>query len=90
MPAAARPLAARDQLTVGCAGCAPLCAGAGVECHAISLRGTSGTPVDQRSVKITEHVEEKMDRSFGPVRCTIHLEPKDYVEEGITYSGTHG
>jgi hypothetical protein len=24
------------------------------------------------------------------VRCTIHLEPRDYVEDGITYMGAHG
>ena len=40
--------------------------------------------------RITEQVEERLDESFGPVRCTIHLEPKDYVEDGITYTGAHG
>ena len=33
-------------------------AAAGLESHAISLRGTSGTPCDAKSVKITEHVED--------------------------------
>ena len=73
-----------------------------LNCHDIASRGVLGQQVfiDMHMVveaddlttahRITEHVEEKMDRSFGPVRCTIHLEPKDYVEEGITYSGTHG
>jgi divalent metal cation (Fe/Co/Zn/Cd) transporter len=40
--------------------------------------------------KITELVEERLDQKFGPVRCTIHLEPRDYVEDGITYMGAHG
>lgn len=43
-------------------------AAAGVECHAISLRGTSGSPVDQKSVKITEHVEDLrafIDQAFA-------------------------
>jgi len=31
---------------------------AGVETHAISLRGTSGSPSDQRSVQIDEHVAD--------------------------------
>lgn len=40
----------------------PHFAAAGVDCHAVSLRGTSGSPVEQKSVKITEHVEDL--RSF--------------------------
>ena len=32
-------------------------------------------------------MEDRLERSFGPVRW-IHLEPKEYVEEGITYTGT--
>jgi divalent metal cation (Fe/Co/Zn/Cd) transporter len=39
---------------------------------------------------ITERVEARLDQKFGPVRCTIHLEPRDYVEDGITYTGAHG
>ena len=34
--------------------------------------------------RITEHVEEKMEETFGSVRRTIHPEPKDSVEKGIT------
>ena len=34
--------------------------------------------------RITEHVEEKMEGNCGPVRRTIHPEPKDSVEKGIT------
>ena len=40
--------------------------------------------------RITELVEERLERAFGPVRCTIHLEPKEYVEQDITYKRTHG
>ena len=73
-----------------------------INCHDIASRGVLGQQVfiDMHMVveaddlatahSITERVEERLDRSFGPVRCTIHLEPKDYVEEGITYTGTHG
>ena len=73
-----------------------------INCHDIASRGVLGQQVfiDMHMVveaddlatahSITELVEERLDRSFGPVRCTIHLEPKDYVEEGITYTGTHG
>lgn len=39
-------------------------ADAGLECHAVSLRGTSGSPApDQRSVKISEHVSD--------IRCFV-------------------
>ena len=43
-----------------------------------------------RQQAITERVEARLDQKFGPVRCTIHLEPRDYVEDGITYTGAHG
>ena len=73
-----------------------------LNCHDIASRGVLGQQVfiDLHMVveaddlttahRITEHVERKLEGGFGPVRCTIHLEPRDYVEEGITYSGTHG
>lgn len=40
--------------------------------------------------RITELVEEHLERRFGPVRCTIHLEPREYAESTITFQGTHG
>ena len=41
--------------------------------------------------KIIEQLEERLEESFGPVRCcTIHLEPKNYVEDWITYTGAYG
>lgn len=64
-------------------------AAAGVECHAVSLRGTSGSPVDQKSVKITEHVDDLkslvrtnfrdappilVGHSFGGASCLKYLE----------------
>ena len=73
-----------------------------INCHDIASRGVLGQQVfiDMHMVvetddlatahRITERVEERLDRVFGPVRCTIHLEPKDYVEDEITYTGTHG
>ena len=73
-----------------------------LNCHDIASRGVLDQQVfiDMHMVveaedlttahRITEQVEERLDAKFGPVRCTIHLEPKDYVEDGITYTGTHG
>ena len=73
-----------------------------INCHDIASRGVLGQQVfiDMHMVveaddlttahSITELVEDRLERNFGPVRCTIHLEPKEYVEEGITYTGTHG
>ena len=73
-----------------------------LNCHDIASRGVLGQQIfiDMHMVvdvedlptahHITEQVEERLAQRFGPVRCTIHLEPKDYVQEGITYSGTHG
>ena len=65
-------------------------AAAGVECHAVSLRGTSGSPVDQKSVQITEHVADLrafvsevfkdaappvlVGHSFGGASCLKYLE----------------
>ena len=73
-----------------------------LNCHDIASRGVLGQQVfiDMHMVveaddlstahKITELVEDRLDQRFGPVRCTIHLEPKEYVEQDITFSGTHG
>ena len=73
-----------------------------MNCHDIASRGVLGQQVFiemhmvvdaddlSKAHRITEQVEERLDESFGPVRCTIHLEPKDYVEDGITYTGAHG
>jgi cation diffusion facilitator family transporter len=40
--------------------------------------------------RITELVEEHLSARFGEVRCTIHLEPREYAIPTITFSGTHG
>ena len=73
-----------------------------LNCHDIASRGVLGQQVfiDMHMVveaddlttahRTTELVEETLEERFGPVRCTIHLEPKEYVMEEITYSGTHG
>ena len=39
---------------------------------------------------ITELVETQLEARFGTVRCTIHLEPRDYAVADITFRGTHG
>ena len=64
-------------------------AAAGIESYAVSLRGTSGSPVDQKSVKITEHVQDLLSlvsttfaetppvivgHSFGGASCLKYLE----------------
>ncbi len=73
-----------------------------LNCHDIASRGVLGQQVfiDMHLIvdaedlisahTITERVETRLDQKFGPVRCTIHLEPREYVEDGITYSGAHG
>ena len=73
-----------------------------LNCHDIASRGVLGQQVfiDMHLIvdaedlitahTITERVEARLDQKFGPVRCTIHLEPRDYVEDGITYMGAHG
>ncbi len=73
-----------------------------INCHDIASRGVLGQRVfiDMHMVvdtdhlptahSITEQVEERLERRFGAVRCTIHLEPKDYAEQAITFRGTHG
>jgi cation diffusion facilitator family transporter len=40
--------------------------------------------------RITELVEEHLEARFGAVRCTIHLEPREYAIPDITFRGTHG
>lgn len=40
--------------------------------------------------QITELVEEQLESRFGPVRCTIHLEPREYAIPEITFRGAHG
>lgn len=40
--------------------------------------------------RITELVEEHLEQRFGPVRCTIHLEPREYAIADITFRGAHG
>ncbi|MEN9496465.1 MAG: hypothetical protein RLZZ516_2463 [Cyanobacteriota bacterium] len=40
--------------------------------------------------RITELVEEHLVARFGEVRCTIHLEPREYAIPTITFRGAHG
>jgi divalent metal cation (Fe/Co/Zn/Cd) transporter len=40
--------------------------------------------------RITELVEEHLEAKFGTVRCTIHLEPREYAVPTITFRGAHG
>ena len=73
-------------------------AAAGLECHAISLRGTSGSPTDQKSVQIDEHVadltsflSEALDASARPPTLVGHsfgsATVLKYLEAGGSASG---
>jgi cation diffusion facilitator family transporter len=73
-----------------------------LNCHDIASRGVVGQQVfiDMHMVveaddlptahRITELVEEHLESRFGPVRCTIHLEPREYASAAITFRGAHG
>jgi divalent metal cation (Fe/Co/Zn/Cd) transporter len=73
-----------------------------LNCHDIASRGVLGQRVfiDMHMVvdtedlitahAITEEVEQRLEDRFGPVRCTIHLEPRDYAVAEITFHGAHG
>ncbi len=73
-----------------------------LNCHDIASRGVLGQQVfielhmvvDATDLttahRITEEVEEALEVGFGPVRCTIHLEPRAYARAAITFRGTHG
>jgi len=73
-----------------------------LNCHDIASRGVRGQQIfiDMHMVvdatdlptahRITELVEERLAAQFGPVRCTIHLEPREYASAAITFKGTHG
>lgn len=73
-----------------------------LNCHDIASRGVLGQQVfiDMHMVveaddlptahRITELVEEHLEARYGPVRCTIHLEPREYASAAITFRGTHG
>lgn len=73
-----------------------------LNCHDIASRGVRGQQIfiDMHMVvdatdlptahRITELVEDRLDAQFGPVRCTIHLEPREYASSAITFKGAHG
>lgn len=68
-----------------------------VNCHDIASRGLLGRQIfiDMHMIvaardvttahEITEAVEEKLEEKYGPVRCTIHVEPPSYESEQISY-----
>ena len=68
-----------------------------VNCHSIASRGLLGRqvfidmhlivePKDVVSAHdITEVVEQRLEKAFGPIRVTIHVEPPSYQEEQISY-----
>ena len=68
-----------------------------INCHSIASRGLLGRqvfidmhlvvqPTDIRAAHtVTEAVEDRLEAVFGPARVTIHIEPREYTEEEITY-----
>lgn len=68
-----------------------------INCHSIASRGLLGRqvfidmhlvvqPNDIRAAHtVTEAVENRLEELYGPARITIHLEPREYTEEAITY-----
>lgn len=68
-----------------------------INCHSIASRGLLGRqvfidmhlivqPTDIRAAhQVTELVEDRLEKSYGPARITIHVEPREYTEEEITY-----
>jgi cation diffusion facilitator family transporter len=68
-----------------------------INCHNIASRGLLGRqvfidmhmvvqPTDIRAAHtITEAVEDRLEEIYGPARITIHVEPREYTEETITY-----
>ncbi|MBE9140023.1 cation transporter [Nodosilinea sp. LEGE 07088] len=68
-----------------------------INCHNIASRGLLGRqvfidmhmvvqPTDIRAAhNITEAVENRLEEIYGPARITIHVEPREYTEETITY-----
>ncbi|MEM6252129.1 MAG: cation diffusion facilitator family transporter [Cyanobacteria bacterium P01_D01_bin.156] len=68
-----------------------------LNCHSIASRGLLGRqvfidmhlivePKDVVSAHtITELVEQRLEKTFGPIRVTIHVEPPSYREENISY-----
>ncbi len=69
-----------------------------INCHNIASRGIVGRQVfiemhliveadDVNTAHdITEHVEEALAKRLGPVRVTIHVEPRNYESNQITYT----
>ena len=68
-----------------------------INCHDIASRGLLGRQVfvdmhlvvAARDVEaahdVTEAVEDHLEAKYGPVRCTIHVEPPDYKSSQISY-----
>ncbi len=68
-----------------------------MNCHDIASRGLLGRQIfiDMHLIvavrdvatahEITEAVEAKLGEKYGPVRCTIHVEPPAYTSEHISY-----
>lgn len=71
-----------------------------INCHDIASRGMLGRQVfiemhlivntDDLIVahQITEHIEDKLEQHFGTVRVLIHVEPREYEENSISFGSS--
>jgi cation diffusion facilitator family transporter len=71
-----------------------------INCHDIASRGMLGRQVfiemhlivntDDLVVahQITEQIEDRLEQHFGTVRVIIHVEPREYEEESISFGST--
>ena len=72
-----------------------------INCHDIASRGMLGRQVfiemhlivdtDDLVVahQITEQIEDALEKRFGTVRALIHVEPREYEEENISFGVKH-
>ncbi len=68
-----------------------------VNCHAIASRGVVGRQlfiemhlvVEPRDVaaahRITEEIEQRLTETYGPVRASIHIEPRSHSSDRLSY-----
>jgi cation diffusion facilitator family transporter len=73
-----------------------------LNCHAIASRGMVGeqvfmelhlvvAPTDLATAhQISDQVERRLDAHYGPLRCTVHLEPHDHASAILNPEAGHG
>jgi cation diffusion facilitator family transporter len=73
-----------------------------LNCHAIASRGIVGeqvfmelhlvvAPTDLATAhRISNQVEQRLEAQYGPLRCTVHLEPLDHTCATLSPEAGHG